>query len=175
MPARTIRDQVAAAWSAAARAPASLAGNARPVAIGWQTVELDHATAELADALGLAGGPLAFRAAQRSALLGAACRVAAGVLPDGGSLVALEPDTEGRLAGALARLGEGPALAWVAPENVDAALEALRASGFTVSERRDGPLGPERLITDGPSPVRPGPPDGRHLLLLERAAGTIRP
>lgn len=51
--------------------------------------------------------------APRSMALGCVCRVATGVLFDGGSLALLEPDTEGRLAASLARLGEGPTVAWL--------------------------------------------------------------
>ena len=38
--------------------------------------------------------------------------MAYGVLPDGQPLAILEPLTEGRLAGSLARRGEGPAATW---------------------------------------------------------------
>jgi hypothetical protein len=157
-----------AAWRTASDAPPARAANARPVAIGWATVELERATAELADALGLGRGVDAFVSGRRSVALGCACRVVPGVLPDGGWLVVLEPDTEGRLAGALARLGEGPSVAWLVPEAPAAAPEALRPAGMSVSAERGGPLGPERLILGGP-------PDGRLWLLAGRAAGTISP
>jgi hypothetical protein len=167
MSTSAVRERLAAAWRAAADAPVVRAARTRPIAIGWATVELDRATVELAYALGLSGGEDAFRSASRSAALGCACRVAAGALPNGGSLVALEPDTEGRLAGTLARRGEGPSVAWLAPEQPAAALEALRAAGFTLRAEQDGPFGPERLIVGGAT-------NGSHQLLVGRAAGTIR-
>ena len=163
----TIRQRLAAAWWAAADNHASRAAGGRPVAIGWATVELDRAAAELAEALGLGSGEDSFRAAPGSVALGCSCRVAPRVLPEDGSLVVLEPDTEGRLAGALARLGEGPAVAWLTPDEPATAPDVLRAAGFRVSAERDGPLGPERLVVGGPV-------DGWLLLLLDRAAGTIR-
>jgi hypothetical protein len=163
----TIRERLAAAWRAADGDHASRAASGRPVAIGWATVELERAAAELAEALGLGSGEEAFRAAPGSVALGCSCRVAPRVLPEDGSLVVLEPDTEGRLAGALARLGEGPAVAWLAPEDPATASDALRAAGFRISAERDGPLGPERLIVGGPV-------DGWLLLLMNREPGTIR-
>ena len=107
--------------------------------------------------------------ARRSDALGAACRVAAACLPDGGSLVVLEPDTEGRLAGSLARLGEGPVAVWLAVDEPGVRLEALREPGSSVSPERDGPFGAERLV------LRPGGRHGRYRLLSFVAAGTIRP
>src|SRR5436190_19537373 len=72
-----------------------------PVAgIGWATVELDRAARELAS-VG------AFVAAPRDAALGASAMrspVQKGGPP---AIVLLEPDTEGLLAAALARFGEG--------------------------------------------------------------------
>jgi len=164
-----MRQRVAAAWRRAADDAATVrVASARPLAIGWATVELDRAVSELADGLALRGGGEAFRAAPRSVALGCACRIAPCVLPDGGSLVVLEPDIEGRLAGSLARLGEGPVVAWLATEEPATVLEALRAAGLTASTERDGPLGPEWLIVGRHA-------DGRHLLLVDPATGTIRP
>lgn len=164
-----VRALLADAWGIAAETAGARAAKARPVAIGWATVELDRAASELADALGLGSGEQAFRDAPRSIALGCACRIASGVLPNGGSLLVLEPDTEGRLAGALARLGEGPVAVWLVPEAPTATPRALHATGFTLSSERDGPLGPERLIVGDPAA-------GRLLLLLAfgRATGTIR-
>ena len=139
------------------------------MAIGWATVELDRATSELAGALDLPRGQEAFRPAPRNTVLGGACRVAAGVLPDGGSLVVLEPDTEGRLAGSLARLDEGPVAVWFAAHLAEGAPEALGEAGFTVSAEQEGPLGMERLVMSGPTNAA-----GRYRLLVAPAAGTIR-
>lgn len=104
------------------------------VAVGWATVELDRAARELAHLLvpGSTFGPTT-----RSATLGARCRVgrgprtAAGV--SGPMIVLLEPDTEGRLARALARSGEGWVATWV-------------ASTDPGPDGRPGPFGAERLL-----------------------------
>lgn len=149
---------------AAASAVAALTG-ARPIAIGWATVELDRAATELAGALGL--GLAVFEPAARSPTLGCACRVALDALGKGRSIVLIEPDTEGRLAATLARHGEGPSVAWLETHDPDAAAAALRIAGVAVSTERDGPLGPERLLVVGPI-------HGPHRLLVGRPAGTIR-
>ena len=133
------------------------AGASRPVAVGWATVELDRAAAELAGFLGLA--PDAFVPEGDSVVLGARCRVATGVLPDGLSLAILEPIAEGRLAGRLARLGEGPVAVWSPPEP---GLAAGRAGG------QAGPFGRERLAPGGPV-------QGPYRLLILDAPGTIPP
>ena len=84
-----------------------------PLALGWATVELERAASELAAELGISAA--AFLPASDSIVLGARCRVAYGVLPGGRPLAILEPRTEGRLAGSLARRGEGPAATWTRP------------------------------------------------------------
>lgn len=162
----TSREQVEAALLAVAGSPTSRVAGARPVAIGWATVELDRSAVELGRAFGLR--PERFEPAPRSVVLGCACRVARGVLHDDQSLVLLEPDTEGRLAASLARLGEGPTVVWLRAEEPTTAIAALRAAGFLASAERDGPFGPERLILDGPV-------HGPHRLLVGPSAGTIRP
>lgn len=104
------------------------------LAIGWATVELDRAAAELAL---LVGSDAGFADAVSSEILGARCRVGRAVGVGGGLVIVLvEPDTEGRLAAFLARFGEG----WIAR------WEAGRSS----SDRplRPGPLGPEWLADD---------------------------
>jgi hypothetical protein len=118
------------------------------LAVGWATVDSERAVAELAE-----HGP--FEAATDEAILGARCvvdRRDAGV-----RLAILEPNTEGRLAATLARHDEGPAVLWVAgPSPQDLRL----------STPADGPFGPERLVLGGTL-------GGRHLLVVERPAGTI--
>lgn len=109
----------------------------RIVGQGWATVELERAASELAGSL--APGT-EFEGAARSILLGARClRGRAGPPHDEDGpewIVLLEPDTEGRLAGFLARSGEG----WVATWSVaDAATEVAGSGGVP------GPLGDERL------------------------------
>jgi hypothetical protein len=138
----------------------------RMIAVGWATVELDRAALELATGLDLT--PEAFEPAPRSAVLGCACRVAAGILAHGVSIVLLEPDTEGRLAAWLARVGEGPAAVWLEADSPAAAVDELRAARIDTSAERRGPFGPESLILDGTV-------GGLPCLLLGSPAGTIRP
>ncbi|MGZ9276644.1 MAG: hypothetical protein ACXW4L_05910 [Candidatus Limnocylindrales bacterium] len=112
------------------------------LAIGWATVELDRAAAELASLVGDAG----FIDAVPSEILGARCRVgrAVGVGGEGLDIVLVEPDTEGRLAAFLARFGEG----WVARWEV--------GSSSSARPLRPGPLGTERLAdgADARGPFR---------------------
>jgi hypothetical protein len=124
----------------------------------WATVELDRAEVELAPlAAGQAGtahgqGP-AYAAAEdvpAEQILGAACRLVRG--PDGAAVVLLEPSTEGRLAAALARHGEGFVARYFL---VDAdGVERVRRAGFRLTAVAPGPFGPERLVLTGP---RDGP------------------
>ena len=128
-----------------------------PLALGWATVELDRAAEELGAELGIVAA--AFLPAADSVVLGARCRVAYGVLPGGQPLAILEPRTEGRLAGRLARLGEGPAAIWA------------RAGGTRLGRRQPapaqpGPFGPERLLSGGPA-------QGPYSLLIEDEPSTI--
>jgi hypothetical protein len=162
----TPRERVEAALLAAAGTPTSRVAGARPIAIGWATVELDRAAVELARVLGVKAER--FEGAPRSMTLGCVCRVATAVLLDGGSLALLEPDTEGRLAASLARLGEGPAVVWLRAEEPTTAVDALRRAGFAASAERNGPFGPERLIVDGAV-------HGPYRLLVGPSPGTIRP
>jgi hypothetical protein len=130
-----------------------VAAAARPLAIGWATVEAERAERELAEALGVSIG--VFADAPDDPLLGARCRTAQG--GPASFVTVLEPATEGRLAWSLARLGEGPLVVWLAL--ADLPVEGLSAPA-------DGPFGPERLVVGAPR-------DGRHVLLLDRGPGTI--
>jgi hypothetical protein len=96
----------------------------RPV-VGWATVELDRAERELGAALGVDLRPVV---GLREAALGASQRVAteAGL---GFRLVLLEPDTEGPLAGLLARHGEGVVAAYVDLEGRSLRLELTNDPG----------------------------------------------
>jgi hypothetical protein len=107
-----------------------------PIASGWATVDLDRALDERA--ADLAPG-VAFEPAPRSAVLGARC-VRGAAASGYGWIVLLEPDTEGRLTGFLARHGEGWAATWHAADP---------GSGAT-----PGPVGPESIEPGGP---REGP------------------
>ena len=127
--------------------------DARPVAVGWATVESARAELELGSALGTTVGP--FADAPDDDLLGARCRAAAG--GPALSIVVLEPVREWRLAGALARFDEGPVAVWFT-------LAAMPADGTTPVAA--GPFGPERLVVGGRR-------DRHHLLLLDGPPGTI--
>lgn len=131
------------------------AGRARPIGVGWMTVELDRVAFELARDLGLS--PRDFVPASDSETLGTRCRVADAVLSGGLSLVLLEPATEGRSAATLARLGEGPWAVWfVADDDVIA----------RASMARPGPFGPEWLLPGGPI-------HGPYRFLITSEPGTI--
>jgi hypothetical protein len=117
----------------------------RFVGRGWATVEIERGAAELEDRL--APGA-AFEIASRSAILGARClrgrarRADAANQNDDASadwIVLLEPDTEGRLAGYLARFGEGWAATWTVADDEE-------RLGPVVAP---GPLGEERLVQGG--------------------------
>ena len=139
----------------AALAEATVPGELAPLALGWATVDLDRAVDELARELGLPAA--AFLPEADSIALGARCRAADGVLPGGVSLAILEPATEGSLAAALARHGEGPSVTWA---------RSAGAPGRRSAPLRPGPFGPERL--------QPGaPPQGPFVLLIGDGPGTI--
>jgi hypothetical protein len=111
------------------------------VARGWATVELERAVAELCGSLAAGTG---FEPAGSSTALGARCL--RGMSADGsGLIVVLEPDTEGRIAGFLARHGEGWAATWVDGADAD-------SDGHLVATDRatPGPFGPERLEHGSP-------------------------
>ncbi len=114
---------------------------------GWATVELDRAVADVAASLADRHGPAtpSVHDAAPDSLLGAFARRLD--WPDGQALVILEPSTEGRLAAALARRGEGRAALYAVGAG---AWGRLLAAGFTLSTQADGPLGPARLVVGGP-------------------------
>ena len=112
------------------------AGSIHLAAVGWATVELDRAEADL-------GAELAttFETASRDALLGAKVRRSAGTEP----LVLIEePDTEGRLSGSLAKHGEGPFALYLRVPSLDP------LPGTLSIRAGNGPLGPARLVLNGP-------------------------
>jgi hypothetical protein len=122
------------------RGPAIGPIGVRPVAVGWATVELDRVAPTLL------GQP--WRAGEPDALLGAttAVRAAPGEEPST-RLVLLEPFTEGRLAGSLARRGEGPAVLYLSPvgTSLRTARERLAGAGIRTRSGR-GPLGEAALV-----------------------------
>jgi len=124
--------------------------------VGWATVDLDRAERDLRGATSAPATP-----DLDEPLLGARARLIGGAGPgsagDATDIVLLEPSTEGPLAAALARHGEGPLVMYlVGPTE---ALELVRAGGFLLSRSASGPLGPERLVLVGPR-------DGPFLLIV---------
>jgi GNAT superfamily N-acetyltransferase len=142
------------------------------IALGWATVDLDRAATELAtqgevDASRLPPSP-------DDDALGAFARRLD--LPDG-TLLLLEPRTEGRLAAALARYGEGAIAAYIAEESPGAGASA--ASGELAADTGRG-----RLLAPTADPlggrsrlVRPRYPWGPFVLYHQpmTTGPTIRP
>ena len=120
------------------------------LAVGWAAVELDRAAKELAHLLAPGAG---FGAAASSAILGARCRSGPAAGEAGLWIALLEPETEGRLAGTLARSGEGWAMTWVL-------ATAPGTDPLALSAARPGPFGAERLLLGGPL-------TGPHRLVVE--------
>lgn len=133
---------------------------------GWATVELDRTEASFGAASGPSGS-VAFPATRaapggarddlgdevrdelrdaRDELLGALARVIR--TTDQRDVVLLEPFTEGRLAAALARHGEGFVALYLMANSE--ALVRARAAGFVLSSVGLGPFGPQRLVVEGP-------------------------
>jgi hypothetical protein len=133
----------------------------RVVGVGWATVDLDRARAGLGAPVdaGTGQGPTI-----RDELLGAR-GVVLESSPGGVSAVLLEPYTEGWLASALARRGEGPAVLYLAPTAGDlaAALDQVSREGSRVRFGRCA-LGPGAIVL-GRSPAGP------HLLLVAVPSG----
>jgi hypothetical protein len=115
---------------------------ARLVGVGWATVDLDRTLAGLPDPE--AAGPLTDEPS-----LGARARV---VQAGSVALVVLEPSTEGRLAAALARRGEGIACLYVTGP---APLAGGRSTALGVPGRllpHDRPWGPFTMLVAEPDP-----------------------
>ena len=124
-----------------------------PVAWGWATVDRERAALDFA--------PLCFRAAPDEEALGAS--TSRTTLSDSTVLVLLEPSTEGRLAAALARHGEGPVAVWLAdpvPDSASASPSRPTAIGGRARLLRpEHPWGPfvlyhQPVISNEPT-VRP--------------------
>jgi hypothetical protein len=135
---------IEAGGAVAAAAPDSARDGIRLLAVGVATVDAERFLAEHLE-LDASREP-------DDEHLGAWAWLTRGSAP---RIVVLEPSTEGRLVGSLARLGEGPVAIYLG----GAATKAGTVAG--------GPLGPEALLQGGP-------PSGPHVLLV-RTGGTIRP
>ena len=108
------------------------------IARGWATVDIDRAVRELA---GLLRTGASFEPAPRSVVLGARC-VRGPAAATGSLIVVLEPDAEGRVAGYLARHGEGWAATWLAEDECGGEIALANDS--------PGPLGQEMVEPGGP-------------------------
>lgn len=126
-------DRLAAAPGEAATAALGDPPGVRLLGVAWASVEMARGARELAERFGLDAA--AFELADDDAWLGAAARVAR---LGRSRLVVLEPTTEGRVAAALARFGEGPVAVYLALPGP--------ASGSV----RHGPLGAGSLISGSP-------------------------
>jgi hypothetical protein len=124
----------------------------RLAGVGWATVELDRAARELAAVTAIK----TWIPTPRDELLGASARRSTPAAQDDPVVLLLEPDTEGPLAAALARFGEGVAAIYLGP--VPTRPERPAATG--VGQPASGPLGPARLLLGGPA-------WGPHVILLE--------
>ena len=120
----------------------------RRAVAGWATVELDRAEIEVADALSALHDLRDPRVedAPDERVLGARCRLLR-YAADRDTLL-LEPSTEGRLAAALVRHGEGTVALYLLADA--GAPERARRAGFGLSSQGRGPFGPERLVVAGP-------------------------
>ena len=129
--------QIATAVAALARL---VPGGATLVGIGWATVDTERLLADLATTADLRFGPEV-----DEPTLGARARVA---WSGGTAIVVLEPSTEGRLAAALARRGEGIACLYVAGAAASGAprLTALGRRGRVLTHER--PWGPFMILVD---------------------------
>ena len=131
----------------------------RLAGVGWATVELDRAEAELETWL----DPVARDATDGTPEphLGARTRARRSPGLPGEVLVLAEPVAEGRLAASLARDGEGPCALYLEPaEGLRAWRTAAATRGVVTSAVRPGPLGPSVLL--------PGAPSGPHLIVVDR-------
>lgn len=120
----------------------------RRVVGGWATVELDRAAVEVAATLRDRHGLTHPRVedAPPDGLLGARCRLLR--YPEDRDTLLLEPSTEGRLAAALVRHGEGSVALYLL---ADAAASArARHAGFRLTAPGAGPFGSQRLVLEGP-------------------------
>ena len=112
---------------------------------GWATVELDRAEEETAALFG-ALGAATVEAVPDGRALGARCRLLR--FGGGWAVLLMEPSTEGRLAGALARYGEGFLARYLLADA--GASERARRAGFALGSEGRGPFGRERLVVTGP-------------------------
>jgi hypothetical protein len=129
-----------------------------PATIGWATVEMERAEREMQKRMPGAR----FTSAPGDSLLGARVRLLALDADPASRIVLLEPSTEGRLAGSLARFGEGPVALYLhlGFRDLDPIRSAAARAEIRLSTPGDGPFGRSVLLVHGPA-------WGPHLLLVE--------
>lgn len=133
----------------------------RLAGVGWATVDLDRAEAELGPWLDPITAARAVIGEVPEPHLGARTRIRRSPGLPGEVLVLAEPVAEGRLAASLARDGEGPCAMYLEPaEGLTAWLAAAATRGIVTSTLRPGPLGPSVLLA--------GAPSGPHLIVVDR-------
>ena len=156
------------------------------IGLGWATVDLERAESELdmwlapVEETTTAGEPERPEEPEEAGgpdgpgdpvdpHLGARVRLrGAGGLP-GEWMVILEPATEGRVAGSLARDGEGPCTLYLWPAaGIDAWLAAARSRGVSIGRRGPavGPFGRQALLA--------GPATGPHVIVVENRTPVSR-
>jgi hypothetical protein len=113
-----------------------LPAEAVPVAVGWATVDLERAIRELAGETRV--DPTTVRSAPDDEALGA---VAKRLDLADGALLFLEPRTEGGLAAALARHGEGPVAVYLSTPRSLADATAGGLAAATLLAPLGDPLG----------------------------------
>ncbi len=147
------------------------------VGLGWATVDLDRAEAELDPWLGPRPENSAAAGAGRpDDHLGARTRPRAGAGLPGSWTILLEPSSEGRVAASLARDGEGPCALYLYPAaGLDEWLDVASERGLTASARRDGPFGLQALLAGAPAGPHVIVVEGRSPVAALRSAGTIAP
>ena len=148
-----------------AAAGLAIPGEPPVAAIGWATVDLDRAAADLAVEAGI-DASLIHPAPDDDALGAFARRID---LVDGPLLV-LEPRTEGRLAAALVRRGEGPVAVYLAASDRSAPTECTARRASRAAATAD-PLGGQSRL------VHPADPWGPFVLYHQAmtAGPTVRP
>jgi hypothetical protein len=140
-------------------------GRLRILAEIWATVDLERSVARLRTASVGANADPGSTASLRAAndpLLGA--RVLVLTTGDGRQVAVAEPSTEGRLAGTLARLGEGHVGAYLeTPVDLEVVGARAAAAHIPLSRPAFGPFGRSVLVL-------PGKLTSQLLILVERPA-----
>ena len=112
--------------------------------LGWATVELERGVREVSAGFGGHGSPTETEVPDDD-VLGARCRLL--TFGEDLSVVVLEPKTEGRIAAALARLGEGTVVLYtLVHDDLDHLRDRLGRAGVELGPARSGPFGRERLV-----------------------------